>query len=369
VTGKTYDDDQLHPEGVTGRDVIPDTHDHTDLNVAARRPGHGETVYLPGEGFLISHGGWSSRSKGSLYAIKSEKLRAGRAKGMPDEGTFLTEEEILSYAASIKAHRRMTGAKGAKARAFEEARSRCHPGTDAVDGAKDGLHSSSDEFELDRSRSTIRIGVSTCGPPGMQLNGSKVYHHNVVCIDLSTPDGRQLCMAYMSPEQFASALFSNSSAPCTLARYWSIDEDSVQLTERVRPPESIRKRMEKRIKHRMKEQRDAIREIVEELTEQAASGKPARKTQLKDLAERLARACEYFAGNAAFTVDQAREEITSIMESAAIQFVGQQNLDARTLYAAAGPALAMDDDDLGDDFPEDAPHDELDNATRPGCDS
>ena len=214
-----------------------------------------------------------------------------------------------------------------------------HPGTDAYDSAKDDMHRQSDGYSLDKSRSTIFIGLTSCGPPGMALNGSKVYQHSVVSITITGPDGRRLVEIMMSPEQFASALVGNSHTPCTASRYWSTNEDSVQLTERVRPPQSIRKRMEKRLNHRLSEQAEALQEVAREMEEQAESGKPARKTQLRGFAARVARAVEHSASNAAFTVDQAREEITSIMESAAIQFLGQQRLEARTLYEAAGPAL------------------------------
>jgi ribosomal protein S20 len=178
----------------------------------------------------------------------------------------------------------------------------------------------------------------------MCLNGSKIRHRYAVNISISDPDGRRLCEVMMSPEQFASALFGNSHTPCTLSRYWSITDENVLLTERVRQPESIRKRMEKRLKHRLKEQNEALRTIIEEIQAQAESGKPARKTMLKDLATRIDRAVSHSAANAAFTVDQAREEITGIMESAAIQFLGQQSIDAETLWEAAGPALEMSDE-------------------------
>ncbi len=348
-SSKTYEADQVHPDGVTGADVVPDTHDHADIDETTRGPGHGETHYIPGDGFLISHGGFSRRSRGSVYADKVRTLQANQPKSrhepLPDQGTFLSEEEILAYAAAIQSHRKMTGARSVKERFFDEARARTHAGTDAVDSAKDGFHKQSDDFDIDKSRSTIFIGLAQVGPGGMPLNGSKINHTSVVNITVTGPDGRRLCEVKMSPEQFASALFGNFHTPCTLSAYWSVTDDSVLLRERVRRPVSIRKRMEARLNGRLKEQADALRKVAEEMLEQAESGKPARKVQLKEFAERVARATEHTAANAAFTVNQAREEITGIMESAAIQFIGQQNIDAQTLWAAAGPALSMDEDD------------------------
>ena len=160
---------------------------------------------------------------------------------------------------------------------------------------------------------------------------------------ITGPDGRELVDVDMSPEQFATALVGQSNTPCTVRRYWSVDDDTVMLTERVRQPESIRKRMEKRLKHRLGEQADALRKVAEEMEAQAETKKPARKTQLNEWAERVGRATDYTAANAAFTISQAREEISSIMESAAIQFIGQQHLTPKSLYDAAGPALEMDD--------------------------
>ncbi len=348
MSSKTYGDDQRHPSGATGKDVIPDTHDRVDVDQTTRGPGCGVTLYIPGDGFLISHGGFSEESKASVYDKKVRAIRKAQGdtgkRQLPQGGTFLGEEEILSYAATIHAHRRMTGAKGAKERIFEEARARRHAGTDAYDSAKDGMHNQSDDFGIDKSRSTIFIGVSSCGPPGMPLNGSKIYHHNVVSITITNPDGRRICDVMMSLEQFALALVGMSHTPCTLSSYWSISDESTLLTERVRPPVSIRKRMEKRLKHRLQEQTDALLALVKEMREQAESGKPARKTQLRDLAERVERAVEHSASNSAFTIDQAREEVTSIMESAALQFLGHRNLDPKTLWEAAGPALGMSGD-------------------------
>jgi hypothetical protein len=347
---KTYSDDQLHPDGKTGKDVIPDTHDHASDASHDRAPGCGESVYLPGDGFLVSHGGFSQESKASVYDKKVREIRAAagdkRTKfKLPQGGTYLSEGEILSYAAAIHAHRKMTGAKSRKEQLFDEVRARQHPGTDAFDDATSGHHRQSDEFDIDKSRSTIKIGLTQIGPPGMALNGSMVYHRNAVAIDLTTPDGRHLATAMCSPEQFAAALFGNSHTPCTMTRYWSIHDEDVMLAERVRPPQSIRKRMEARLKHRLKEQEDALHEIVEEIAAQAESGKPARKTKLLDLAERIDRAVKHSAANSAFTVDQAREEITGIVESAALQFLGQQSLDQHALWEAAGPALGMNDDE------------------------
>jgi len=342
---KTYDDDQVHPDGEGGGDRIPDTHDHADVVLTARQPGCGETYYIPGDGFLISHGGFSKRSKGTVYKERVAAIRKERGdtekRRLPQDGTYLSEAEILEYAATIHTHRKMTKNKGAKERIFEDARSKLHPGTDAVDSSKDGFHRESDAYDIDKSRSTLFVGLSSVGPRGMLLNGSKVYHRSVVTITVCGPDGRRICEAMMSPEQFASALFGNSHTPCTLSRYWSLSEDSVLLAERVREPVSIRKRMEKRLKHRLKEQADALRKVAAEMVAQADSGKPARKTLLHDFAERVARATEYTASNVAFTIDQAQEEISGIMESAAIQFLGQQALDQQTLWDAAGPALGM----------------------------
>lgn len=345
---KTYDDDQLHPDGTTGADVIPDTHDHTDVALTTRGPGCGETHYIPGDGFLISHGGFSNRSKASVYDDKVKQIRKARGdtakRRLPQGGTYLSEGEILGYAAAIHAHRRMTGAKSVKEQIFEEAKARAHPGTDAVDGAKDGIHTQSDSFNLDRSRSTIFIGLAQCGGGGMLLNGSKVRHSNIVNIVVCGPDGRRICEVIASPEQFAAALFGNSHTPCTLNSYMSLTDDSVRLTERVRPPVSIRKRMAKRLKHRLGEQADALRKVAQEMEDQAASGKPARKTMLRDFAERVGRATEYTEANAAFTIQQAQEEISATVEAAGIQFIGQQTLDPKALWAAAGPALGLDDE-------------------------
>jgi hypothetical protein len=346
---KNYTPDQVHPSGKTGAQAVPDTHDHAADPRVKRDPGCGETVYLPGDGFLVSHGGFSTKMKTTVYDTKVREIREKHGKvkkkySLPQGGSFHSEGEILSMAATIHAYRKMTKSKGKKEKVFDEARARLHLGTDAIDDASTGYHSQSDTFDIDKSRSTIRIGITECGPPGVALNGSKVYHRRAVSVELSTPDGRQLAVAMCSPEQFASALFGNSATPCTMTRYWSVSDEDVMLKERVRPPVSIRKRMAKRLKHRLKEQEDALHAIVAELAEQAESGKPARKTQLRALAERIGRAVEHSASNSAFTVGQAQEEVTGIVEAAALQFLGQQSLEPHALWEAAGPALGYSED-------------------------
>ena len=350
MRSKPYDDDQQHPSGITGKDVIPDTHANTDIGLTQRGPGHGDTHYIPGDGFLISHGGFSKKSKGSIYDEKKQEILATRpksqfGKALHDQGTYLSESEILEYAATIQAHRAMTSAVDRKEAAFAQARERLHAGTDAVDSAKDGFHKQSDEFDIDKSRSTVFIGITSSGPPGIALNGSKVYHHNMVSLTVTGPDGRRICDVRMSLEQFASALVSNTHVPCTLSRYWSVSDDNVLLTERVRRPVSIRKRMAARIEGRLQEQDDKIHEIVRELRERADSGKSMSKTMLQDIAKRLSWAAGHSTSNVAFTVGQAQEEITGIMESAALQFIGQQTINPRALWEAAGPALDMSPDE------------------------
>lgn len=344
-----YEDDQKHPSGAKGKDAIPDTHDHASIFATTRIPGMGETVYVPGDGFLVSNNGFAKHARTSIYASKKQEL-AGPPKGhfANDTGMYFSEEEILSMAAAIQTHRRMTGAKSKKERAFEEARARKHKGYDAYDSSKSGVFSASDDYDVDRSRSTISIGLSFIGPPGLPLNGSKIMHRTAVSIDIVNPDGRLICKVMMSPEQFASALFSNKHTPCTLARYWSLSDDDVLLTERVRPPQSIAKRMEARLKHRLQYHEDLLRKLAEEIEAQAATGKPARKKQLADFAKQVRLSISNSAADSAFTVAQAREEITGIMESAALQFLGQSALDNETLLEAAGPALTMEEEEVID---------------------
>lgn len=342
--GKTYDDDQIHPDGISARDVPQDTLRNADLDLTTRGPAHGETHYAPGDGFLISNGGFSSESKARVYAKKVKEINKarGRTKGkkLPDSGTFLSEEEILTCAAAINAYRAATGTRSHAEEEYQKTKDETHEDSDAVDSSRDGFHSIGEEYEIDKSRSNVWIGA--CQGQGVALNGSKILHSRVVKIEVHGPDGRTLVEVLMSPEQFASALFSNSHTPATITRYWSLSDDQVMLTERVRKPASIQERMDARLAGRLEEQEQALYDIAEELKQQADQNKTLRKRALWAYAGRIRQAIEQARSNAAFTVEQAREEISSIMEAAAIQFCGQQ-IDARTLFEIAGRAMLTAD--------------------------
>lgn len=177
--------------------------------------------------------------------------------------------------------------------------------------------------------STSRILCFLVFSTGQYLNGSTVKHHNFVSIGLITPDGRHYGDIHMTFDQFAAALVSNSHIPCTWSSFWSVEPNNVQLQEVVKVPASIPERMEQRLNNRLDEFRGRVDALADKIQARVDAGKAMPKTELAELLHDIAVLKSHFDSNRDFTVEQAHEEVTSIVEQAAISVAFQHNLSPR----------------------------------------
>lgn len=336
-----HDKNQKHESDTTGLDVPKDSSRHAQTHLE----GWADKEYIPGVGYGIpgsSNMGYNVRvtayneSKwGQKYV--PEEVKKTAKYGNPEK-ILITEDEIISMAAEIKLKRAMDAEQGKEGKLrFGDARRATHEGTDTIDPSKDRLsfHKTNDHFKLDTSESRIFIGVTDS--TGTWLNGSSIKSQRFIHIRLTTPTGRHYCDVAMTFEQFAAALLSPSDHPCTMTSYWSVNDENVLLKERVKPPESIDKRMEKRLADNLKENDEVLLNVVKQMQESVEAGKAMSKTKLAELIRDLERAHEHRLENSKFVVTQAKEETAKILESAAIhlsQTFGGGALTAGKIAAA-----------------------------------
>lgn len=324
-----HEQNQKHESDLTGLDVPKDDGAHANTHLE----GWADLEYLPGIGYGFpgnANMGYSERCR--EYCRKKwgkdhvpDDVKKGQRYGSAEK-QLITEDEILALAAEIK-HRRAMDTNGKQRKAtrgkFGDRVQPTHEGTDTLDPSQNpsSLYKTNDHFRLDTSESTIHIGVTSS--TGTWLNGSAIKSDRFIHIQLKTPTGRHYCDVALTFEQFAAALLSPSDHPCTMTSYWSVNDDNVLLKERVKPPESIDKRMEKRLANSLKENDEVLLQVVKEMQESIAAGKAMSKTKLAELVRDLERAHEHRLCNSAFVVSQAKEETAKILESAAIHLSQQ----------------------------------------------
>ncbi len=298
-----------HQSKKTGATGSKDSNLHSSTYHDWKRP-H-DLVYEPGDGFFI--GGTETFTMHERKKKPMPKWFDGKkgAYGM----SYMSEEAVLAMAAEINAARGMIAQTERYLERADERRRECHAGTDCKSGAKDSFHRVDDDHNVDCSRSTIHIGRAS---GHTILNGSAVQHQHYVRMQISGPDGHDLVEIALSFEQFAAALTGNGEVPCTVTSYWSRNNDNVRLREIVRETPSIRKRLVARMNHRQEEQLAVMSQIVKELRETAAAGKSLSKKKIDTLAADVERASHLFGENAQYAVEQGVEEISAIVESAAI---------------------------------------------------
>jgi hypothetical protein len=265
--------------------------------------------YLPKQGVVAV-----SDHTARTWINAAEKLNLNysfrNSKGM----LAISEEEILAFAKLIQAHRKLEDAaenlrKGADVHGHKK-----HEGTDAEQSTQHGLHDYNNWSDLERSRSTISLTITS----GQRyLNGSMSEHQHYVTIEVHNPDGRTIARIALSPEQFASFLIGRSSVPCTLDHYWMIDENAVALRERVFNPDSILDRMRQRLNDSISEQDKDLTAIIKSLSENV--GKPIGKKAMEELIKSLQLVAERRKNNTTFVVEQAMEEGSQLAETAAIR--------------------------------------------------
>lgn len=304
---------------------IPDHPIDTSTNAATAYAGRygdsGDLLYVPGEGIYMRSVVNFERAAKAQAKVHGVDYKHGQI--------LINEETIIAWTALIKEQQKLDEMK----RRREKYEEKCHPGTDAEDPSKaEFLRDHSDSFRLDKSRSTASLHVTH----GMRhLNGSAVQHHNYVSIKITSPDGRDICDISMSFDQFASFLVSNQATPCTLDSYWSVTEDCVLLEEVVKPPMSIKDRMVKRMGNRLDDMRERLSEIITVIQECIANNTPMRKTKLEDLHKRLGWFVRNMEANRDFTILQAKEEVTKLVEGAAWDIALDQRLSPEALMNSA----------------------------------
>ena len=299
-TGDPHEMRQRHPIVIPAASLPADT---TRGAVSLDRHKH-DLNYHPGKGFTYSDHRQHDWSK------------AARDCGLTDKFNcrFIPEGEIIGMADEANAHRKLVEARDRFLSDLRDRKER-HDGFDAKDSGKSGMHSGSDDHKIDRSESTVHLGIMR---GDTWLNASQVKHSSCVAMRVHGPDGRQLCAVQMSFDQFAAFLTSQGQTPCTVTEYWSINDQNVRLHERVRPVDTVGERLGRRIGARVDEQFKDILDVAEQLTKAAEAGKPVNKTLATKLAGDLVRAASHTRENLIFAADQAQEEVASIVEQAAV---------------------------------------------------
>lgn len=270
----------------------------------------GDIRYQPGDGYFIS----TLKLSDKEFRVKP-KFKGWRGKEW--SGQFLPERMILHMAKEIEAYQKLHAAAEQYRTGLHDRLTKNHPHTDAADAKNDRLHNQSDDFALDRSQSYIYVG--TTQGTDQWLNGSAVPHSRCVTVQIGSPDGRELVRIYLTMDQFAAALVSHSHVPCTVVSYWSRGVDSVWLSERVRIPPSLTERMESRLRGRFDEKFKWMKEVIATIKANVEAGKPMGKTAQAEIVNKLETAVGHLMdGTADFTVGQSLEEVSAIVEQAAI---------------------------------------------------
>lgn len=273
-------------------------------------------------GFVIDSFGVSELQQAYNDQVGQERYKRDKL--------FLSDSLIRALMAQTKAKQSMD----------EEAVKR-YPGFDTK--MPDGhIHESPNHFDLDKSDSTINIGIHSSR--GTWLNGSAVQHHSYVSMRIHGPDNRLICEIALSLEQFAAALISNSSNPCTLTYYWSVNEENVVLQERVKPPQAVIERMKERLENAI-DRNDKVGSGIEARLKEAVEKGKMGKRDLEELLKDFGIYVDGRKNNATFVVEQALEESSAIVESAAAHIALQHNLTAgqqKTIKALAEGRPAED---------------------------
>jgi len=300
------------PEGNSS----PDTTQHATPYLLGSYGEKRDVIYVKGKGIFIG------KHRLSNMEHDARKIHA-QETGKQWDGPYsinIPEATILDWAATVKATNDMKDLRDERLAQYEAG---CHPGTDAENPELRSPipHRKSNDFWVDRSQSTISI--LTSHTTGQYLNGSLTAHSSYVTIRINSPDGRDICEVAMSFDQLASALVNHMDTPCTLMDYWSINDDCVRLREVVKKPESITKRMNERLEGRLEDADERLTTLINSIQEQIDSGKAMSKTKLIEVLRELDIYRSHHRSAATFTVEQAREEVSSIAEKSAMEVVHQ----------------------------------------------
>lgn len=312
-----------------GESVVEDTLAHAKPWMVGEYGDKRDRLYVPGDGLYLSpHAiGDMERACRKSGVAHGEREYADRY-----HKAFISEGEIEAWYHLIQANKRLDEAKDRQEQERAKYEATCYEGTDTEDPTKNGCsyNDSRNCFRLDRSQSTVQLSITS----GQRyLNGSSVQHHNWVHFEVRSPDGRKIVDVCMTFDQFAAFLVSNMATPCTVDTYWSITDECVRLQEVVKEPDTIHARMEQRLGDRLDDMHERLNAITDELDEQIAAGKAMSKTKLAEIRKALDVYKSHFGSNRDFTVLQAKEEVSSIVEQAAATIAWQHKLSPEELLA------------------------------------
>lgn len=325
----------------TDESVPEDSSSHAKTVHQGKYGDRGDRVYVPGEGFYLS--------KHAVYDMERDCRKKAEEHGerpfddKRNHTEFISESEIESWYREIQAVKAMNAAKSKRDEQRAEYEATCYEGTDTQDPTKTGskIFDKRNNFDLDRSGSTASLTMTSC-QPAKYLNGSSVRHGSFVRLAFTSPDGRRLIEVSMTFDQLASLLVSSSHTPCTIEEYWSVTDECVRLQEVVKEPETIHARMAQRLNDRLDDMQTRLDAMTKELDEQIASGKAMSKTKLAELRRDLDVYKVHFGSNRDFTVEQAKEEVSSIVEQAAASIAWQHKLSPEELLGSPHVVALME---------------------------
>lgn len=142
------------------------------------------------------------------------------------------------------------------------------------------------------------------------LHGSLREHHQVVSITVSHQH-HQIVEIMMSMEQLAELLTSNHPTPVTLSQFF--DKEGMMQTLPAAKPVSAYERMLERMKRAGRTSTEHINEILADI-ESANIGKKLKERWTHEL--RIVR--DNTSANMAYAVEQAKEEVSSVIETASL---------------------------------------------------
>lgn len=287
-----------------------------------------DRLLVPGLGVCLSRSAVDDMERDAMKLAEQH----GDKSYNPYYQIVISEERLRQWVETLDKHSNMQ-AEEAKSQAHDHERF-CYPGTDTQDPTKQDskyrVNRHRNNYDLDKSESTIRIGVRS---GDRHLNGSMVRHQHYIGMEFTTPDGRVYGDISMTFDQFAAALVSNTSTPCTWDDYWGIEQNSIRLKEVVHPPQSIDERMVERLQNRFADIDARFDALKAKLDEKIESGKAMSKTSLVELNRELNLLRSALSANRDFTIEQSREEVTSIVEQAAISVAHNHNLSAEEVVS------------------------------------
>jgi len=164
------------------------------------------------------------------------------------------------------------------------------------------------EFSGAAHGSTASLTRPSCGGEGVFLNGSLIPHNHFISMRVYDPDRAMVCDIYMTDEQLTRLLTTSMEVDVTLNSYRNRKGELVGefVPRPIQGSDRMRVRMESR-DNKILDWLDEIKTMLDGLT----GNKKARE----EIARLLRVVGENFRANRDFTIQQAQEEIDTIVQS------------------------------------------------------